>query len=98
MVTGAPWSLHTRRIHASGSRYVVSTEGGISCSLVRKWVPGLTRRSNHGVGTAVKAPSGFTCTTAGSPALGDKLVWAGACVGRSTQFAWAPKSKLFSYS
>ena len=44
-VTGASWSFHNRVLNVSGNRYLVSTEGGLSCSLVRKWVPGLTRRA-----------------------------------------------------
>jgi hypothetical protein len=96
-VTGAPWSIHNRLIHVSGSRYVVSSEGGVSCSLVRKWVPGLTHRANHGAGTAVKGPSGFKCTSSLPGAIGKRVV-AGGCLGRSTELQWAPKSKWFSYS
>ena len=96
-VTGALWSIHNPLIHVSGSRYVVSSEGGVSCSLVRKWVPGLTHQVNHGAGTAVKGPSGFKCTSSLPRTIGKRVV-AGGCLGRSTEFQWAPKSKSFSYS
>jgi hypothetical protein len=98
-VTGASWSFHNRVLNVSGTRYVVSTEGDVSCSLVRQWVPGLTRQANDGAGAAVKGPAGFKCNSTLPRAIGGKRgVVAGGCVGRSTEFQWAPKSRLFSYS
>lgn len=97
-VTGAQWSLGHGLFHFKGSHYVVSTEGGVSCSLVRKWVPGLTRQKNHGAGRALQGPFGFKCTSSLPRAIGATRAVAGGCLNRSTEFQWAPKSKAFSYS
>jgi hypothetical protein len=97
-VTGARWSLSNGSIHFKGNRYVVSTEGGLSCALVRKWVRGLTRLGNHGAGRALRGPAGFKCTSLLPRSIGGTRAVAGGCVNRSAEFQWAPKSKLFSYS
>ena len=97
-VAGARWSLSSGPYHYKGNHYVVSTEGGITCSLVRKWVPRLTRQRNPGAGRAVSGPSGFKCTSALPRAIGAKRTVGGGCVNRSTEFQWAPKSTHFSYS
>lgn len=97
-VTGIRWSLGSGSMHFKGSRYVVSTEGGVSCSLVRRWVPGLTRQGNHGAGRYLNGPVGFRCTSVLPRAIAGTRAVAGECVNRSTEFQWAPKSKFFSYS
>ncbi len=93
-VNGASWKIKSVGGHISGSRYTV-TASGVSCSLARRSVPGLTRQSSHGTGTAVRGPMGFTCKSWSVAASEDKLVYAGVCSRPpgATSFAWAVKYK-----
>ena len=86
-VTAAHWSI---RGSGSGAAYTVSTNG-LPCSLALKLVPGLTRQSNHGIGTGLKSPASFKCKSWSVAASGDKLVYAGVCARGVPTFAWTPK-------
>jgi hypothetical protein len=90
MVTGAHWRI---RGSGFGTKYLVTAKG-MSCSSARAWVVKFTHRKSHGLGSALKGPTGFNCQSLSEAASGDKLVYAGACrhpPHNNPYFGWAAK-------
>jgi hypothetical protein len=90
-VTAAHWNI--RGPAGSGNRYKIVAEG-MSCAVAQPWVLKFTSRHSDGLGSTFKGPSGFACRSWSTPASGDKLVYAGACVHAPGVpfFSWAPRA------
>ncbi len=85
-VTGAQWHFAGR----TGKHYLVNASG-VSCSLIRQWIPALTKQTVTTSSFKLKGPKGWSCTADRPPKRMN--AFAGGCnntAKASSHFVWNP--------